>query len=122
MAREPNILQWRIDAMSILHSVTAAERRLSASMRVNTITMLAAADELEAATMDATTWLTAHPCPESGLRAQVAWVLNSCEEAALTARRAASDPLAYTDETIVRVRGLLAAIDYHSEGLNAGFG
>ncbi len=108
--------------MSILHRVTAAERRLSASIRVNTITMLAAADELEAATMDATMWLRAHPCPEGGLRAQVAWVLTSCKEAALTARRAAGDPLAHTEEAMVRVRGLLAAIDYHTEGLNVGFG
>ena len=85
MAREPDSLQWRIDAMTILHRVTAAERRLSASIRVNKITMLAAADELQAATMDATTWLTANPCPEARLRAQVAWVLTSCAEAALTA-------------------------------------
>ena len=34
--------------MTILHRVTAAERRLSASIRVNKITMLAAADELQA--------------------------------------------------------------------------
>ncbi len=105
--------------MSILHRVTAAERRLSASIKVNKITMLAAADELQAATMDAAAWLGANPCPEARLRAQVAWVLNSCAEAALTARRAASDPSAYTEETIVRVRGLLAAVDYHSGGLAA---
>ena len=67
-------------------------------------------------------WLTANPCPEAGLRAQVAWVLNSRGEAALTARRAASDPLAYTEDTIVRVRGLLAAVDCDSGGLNAGYG
>jgi hypothetical protein len=122
MAREPDTVQWRIDAMTILHRVTEAERRLSASIRVNKVTMLAAADELQAATMDATKWLRANPCPEARLRAQVAWVLTSCGEAALTARRAASDPLAYTEEAIVRVRGLLAAIDYHSGGLDVGCG
>jgi hypothetical protein len=119
MARQPSTLQWRIDAMTILHHVTSAERRLSASIRVNKITMLAAADELQAATMDATTWLTANPCPEAGLGAQVAWVLNSCGEAVLTAQRAACDPLAYTEDTIVRIRGLLAAVDYHSGALDA---
>lgn len=105
--------------MTILHRVTAAERRLAAAIRVNKVTMLAAADELQAATMDATMWLTANPCPEPWLRAQVAWVLNSRAEAASTARRAVSDPLAYTEEAIVRVRGLLAAVDYHSGALDA---
>ena len=74
MTSQPNLFQWRIDAMTILHRVTAAERRLAAAIRVNKVTMLAAADELQAATMDATMWLTANPCPEPWLRAQVAWV------------------------------------------------
>ena len=69
--------------------VSAAERRLSASISVNKITVLAAADELQAASTDATVWLTSNPCPDAKLRAHVAWMLNTCAEVALgrTARR-----------------------------------
>ena len=45
----------------------------------------------------------------------------SMQRGCLTARRAASDPCSYTEEAIVRVRGLLAAIDYHSGGLDVGY-
>ena len=120
MAKDSHTLQWRIDVMTVLHRVTAAEQRLSASMRVNKTTMLAAADELEAATKDATLWVTANPCPEARMRAQVAWVLNSCAEAARAARHAVNDPSTYNEETIVRIRGLLAAAEYHTWRLQPG--
>ena len=82
MSSERNLLQWRVDAMTIMRRVTASERRLAASIRLNKIAMLAAADELQAATMDATRWLTAHPCPEGAVRAQVGWASDPCSEAA----------------------------------------
>ena len=55
-------------AMAVLQRVTAAERRLSASISVNKITMLAAADELDAATRDARMWMEANPCPDARAR------------------------------------------------------
>ena len=49
-----------------LERVTAAERRFSQSITLNNeVTMLAAADELQAATRDATVWRLANPCPDS---------------------------------------------------------
>ena len=82
MAPESNTLQWRFEAMTP-HCVTTAERRFSASTSVNKITMLAAADELQAATTHATVWLTGNPCPDVKLREYVAWMLNTCAEVAL---------------------------------------
>lgn len=71
MAPESDTLQWRFEAMTVLHRVTTAERRFSSSTSVNKITMLAAADELQAATTHATVWLTGNPCPDAKLREYV---------------------------------------------------
>jgi hypothetical protein len=54
MVGEPDLHQWRVDAMTIPPRETVAERRLSGSIRVDEVTMLAAADELQPATMDGT--------------------------------------------------------------------
>jgi len=119
MAREPNAYRWRIQATTVLHRVTAAERRFSASVHVNKITMLAAADELEAATGDARAWVVANPCPNMKLGAHIAWLLGTCTEVALTAQRAVAGPFADTEAVMGRLGDLLAVIDFHSETLDA---
>jgi hypothetical protein len=57
----------RTRGREVLGFVVAAERRLSVSLRLNDVTMLAAADELSAVTKVATAWLAANPCPDPGL-------------------------------------------------------
>ena len=114
--------QWRSEAVRMLDRVTAAERRFCGSTSVNKITMLAAADELEAATTHATVWLTANPCPDVQLRERVAWMLNTCAEVAFTAQRAVTDPSANTKAVMDRLRYLLTIFDFESSGLDAGYG
>ncbi len=96
----------------------AAERRFSASVSVNEITMLAAADELEAATKDASVWMAANPCPNMKLGAHVAWMLSTCTEVALTAQRAVTGPFADVEGVMGRLGDLLAVIDFHSDTLD----
>ena len=73
MARDLDTVQWRSEAIGVLGRVdTAAEQRFCRSTSVNKITMLAAADELQAATTDATVWLTSNPCPDLKLRERFA--------------------------------------------------
>ncbi len=122
MAPELNTLQWRFEAMSVLGRVTVAERRFSTSASVNKITMLAAADELQAATTHATAWLTGNPCPDVKLREYVAWMLSTCAEVARAAQRAVTDPSVNTKAVIDRLRYLLTVFDFDSERLDAGFG
>jgi hypothetical protein len=110
---------WRIRALAVLQRVMAAERRFSASISINKITMLAAADELDAATRDAMVWLRANPCPDESLGAHVAGMLNTCTEVALVAQRAVSGPFAGSQGVMTRLRDLLALIDFHSAVLDA---
>ena len=56
---------WLIQSATLLGRVTAAESRFSVSRKVNEVTMLAAADELGAATRDATAWTSGQPVPGS---------------------------------------------------------
>ncbi len=114
----PTTLQWRLKVTTVLHRVTAAERRFAASLRVNEITMLAAADELEAATREAETWLAANPCPDLKLGAHISWMLNTCVEVALTAQRAITDPYTDTETVMSRLRDLLVTIDFHAQTLD----
>ena len=114
--------QWRSEAVNVLDRVTAAERRFCGSTSVNKITMLAAADELQAVTSHATVWLTANPCPDVELRGRVAWMLNTCAEVALTAQRAVTDPTANTKAVMDRLRYLLTIFDFESDGLDARYG
>jgi hypothetical protein len=115
----PVALQWRLKVMGTLHRVTAAERRFAAAMQTNDVSMLAAADELEAATRDAESWLVANPCPDLKLGTHVSWMLNTCVEVALTAQRAASDRGARTAAVMERLRDLIVTIDYHAQTLDA---
>ena len=108
--------------MTVLHRVTTAERRFSSSTSVNKITMLAAADELQAATTHATVWLTGNPCPDAKLREYVAWMLNTCAEVARSAQRAVTDPSVNTKVVMDRLRYLLTVFDFDSGRLDAGFG
>ena len=113
------VSQWRFRARTVLRRVIAAERRFSASISVNKITMLAAADELDAATKDATVWLTANPCPEEELGVHVAEMLNTCNEVALVAQRAVAGPFAGSEGVMARLRDLLTVINFHSAVLDA---
>ena len=62
---------WLIQAAVVLRRVTGAERRFAVSLKVNEVTMLAAADELGAATRDATSWIAANVCPDLELEGRV---------------------------------------------------
>lgn len=119
MDREHTAQHWLMRAMDPLQRVTNAERRFSASMSVNDVTMLAAADELEAATTDARVWAGANPCPDLELGGRVVLMLHTCTEVALTAQRAITDPVADVEAVIGRLGDLLTIIDFHSQTLDA---
>ncbi len=117
--RIPTAQQWRTKATVELDRVTVVGRRFSTSMNVNEATMVAAADELQLATRDATAWLLANPCPDTKLGTHVAWMLKTCGEIALTAQRAVIDPSTDTEAVMGRLGHLLAVIDFHAEMLDA---
>lgn len=114
-----NAVEWRMKAMAVLYRVTAAERRFSASMRVNEVTVLAAADELEAATRDAGVWLEAHPCPDEDLGVHLIGMLDTCTEVACTAQRAIIGHTGDTAAVMARLNELLTVIDLRWESLDA---
>ena len=116
MDNEPTArLLWRIKATAVLRRVAEAEGRFSTSMRVNEVAMLAAADELWAATRDATAWVAANVCPDMELEGRVALMLNRCAEVALTAQQAITDPSSDIAAIIGRLGDLLAVIDFQSQ-------
>jgi hypothetical protein len=119
MGEEDLTTQWRIRAMTLLHRVTGAQRRLQASMQINEITMLAAADELHAATRDVTAWMAANPCPDLQLGIHVTRMLDTCADVASTAQRAAGGPADDMESVMGRLGGLLAVIDFDSKALEA---
>ena len=88
-------------------------------MTVNEFAMLAAADELQVATWDATLWAKVNACPDVELGECVALMLNTCAEVALTAQRMITDPSADDEAIIGRLRDLLAVIDCQSRTLEA---
>jgi hypothetical protein len=119
MHRELTGQQWLIKATAVLQRVTSAESRFSGSIRMNDITMLAAADELEVATREATVWVETNPCPDLELGGRIALMLHTCAEVASTAQRTITDPAADTRAVIGRLGDLLAIIDFHSQTLDA---
>jgi hypothetical protein len=119
MEREPTPQHWLIRASEVLRRVTSAESRFSASLSVNEVTMLAAADELEAATKEATVWVGGNPCPDFELGGRVTLMLHTCTEVALTAQRAITDPGDDVEGVIGRLADLLAIIDFHAQTLDA---
>jgi len=120
MDKEPTArLLWRIKATAVLQRVAEAESRFSASMRVNEVTMLAAADELQAATWAAKLWTTVNACPDEELDGHIALMLNTCAEIALTAQRAIFDPSANKEAIVGRLEDLVAVIDCQPQTLGA---
>ena len=109
---------WLIRASTALHPVTAAGRRFSVSLKASEVRILAAADELGAATRDAAAWMTANPCPDPELAGRVKLMLNTCAEVALTAQRAIADPSADTEATLRRLGDLVRIIDFQSSALD----
>ena len=80
--------------------------------------MLAAADELQAATKDANCWLVGHPSPDERLWSHVAWSLNALTEVASKAQRAVTDPAVDREAAVVQLRYLLTIFDFQSEMLD----
>ncbi len=117
--RIPTTRQWRTEATVELDRVTLVGRRFSASINVSEATTLAAADELQLATRDATAWLESNPCPDAKLGTHVAWMLKTCGEIARTAQRAVMDPSSDTEAVMGRLGHLLEVIDFHAEMLDA---
>jgi hypothetical protein len=118
MSDDASADRWRTKAMSALERVTAAERRFSAAIRVNEISMLAAADELEAATRDARVWMAANPCPDPQLGGHIDWMLRTCTEVALTAQRAIGNPDPDPQGLMERLADLLTVVAFHSQTLD----
>jgi hypothetical protein len=105
-------------AGDVLQRVTAADDRFLASIALNQTTMLAAADEMQAATTDAAAWLHAHPCPDPNLARHVALLLEACAEVVRTAQLSATEPWAESKVAMVRLGRLLGVIDLHSQAVN----
>jgi hypothetical protein len=110
---------WRKRGGEVLGYVRAAERRLSGSLRLNDIMVLAAADGLSAATKVATAWLAANPCPDPGLGLQTARMLNNCAEIARTAQRVETDPQSDLETVRRRIDNLAAVIRVDALALDA---
>ena len=119
MYEEPTTQSWLIKAAAALRRVANAKTRFSASMSVNRVTMLAAADELESATSEATRWMVGHPCPDAELDGCVALMLNTCAAVALTAQRALTHPSGNIEAAFGRLGDLLATFDFHSKAMGA---
>jgi hypothetical protein len=119
MDQEEDTQQWLLKAAADLRRVTNAETRFSAAMSMNHVTMLAAADELEAATREAMTWMRGNPCPDREVGGRVGLMLSTCAEVAATAERALTNPCVDIEAVFGRLGDLLAIIDFHSETLKA---
>ena len=117
MDKEPTTQHWLNRAAIVLRRVADAEGRFSASMKVNEVAMLAAADELWAATRDATAWVAANVCPVMELEGRVALMLNTCAEVAFAAQQAITDDSADIEAITGRLRDLLAVVDFPSQTL-----
>ena len=110
---------WRRRGGEVLGYVRAAERRLSGSLRLSDVMVLAAADGLSAVTKVATAWLAANPCPDTGLGLQTARMLNNCAEVALTAQRIETDPHSDIETVRSRIENLAAVIQVDALALDA---
>lgn len=111
--------RWRTKATTVLQRVADADSRFSASLRVNDVSMLSAADELQVATWDATLWTAVNACPDVELGERIALMLNTYAEVAITAQRAITDPSADSEATIGRIGDLLAVVGDQSQTLDA---
>ena len=111
-------LLWRIKATIVLGRLNDAENRFAASLTVNQVSTLAAADELAVASRDAAAWMAANSCPDMGFGERVALMVNTCSEVAFLAQRAILDNSIDAEAVIRRLRELLAIIDFTSETLD----
>jgi hypothetical protein len=118
MDKESTTEHWLTKVTPALQRVTGAELRFSASMSVNEVTMLAAADELEVAAREASVWVKANACPDAEIGGRVAVMLHICTEVALTAQSAITDSSSDTQAVMGRLGNLLAIIDFHSQTLD----
>ncbi len=105
MDTEPAAGHWLIQAAAFLRRLTTAETRFAASMRMSRVTMLAAADELETATKEATGWMVGHPCPDAELGGCVALMLSTCTAIAVTSQRALIHPSGNIEAALGRPGG-----------------
>jgi hypothetical protein len=112
-------LLWRIKATVNLGRVNDARRRFAASLTINLVAIVAAADELAMASRDAMSWAAANPCPEPGLGERVSLMVSTCADVALMAHRTILDPSADAQDGFRRIRDLLAIIDFTSETLDS---
>jgi hypothetical protein len=119
MDKEPTTQHWRNKAAALMQRVDGAKSRFSASMSMNAVTMLAAADELQVATWDASLWMTINPCPDFERRERFALTLNTCAEVALTAQRAIADHSANVGAIMDSLGNLLTVVDLQAETLHA---
>jgi hypothetical protein len=119
MDLEQDTQQWLLKAAADLRRVTGAETRFSAAMSMNYVTMLAAADELEAATREAIAWMRGNPCPDREVGGRVGLMLSTCAEVAATAELALTNHCEDIEAVFGRLGDLLAIIDFHSETLKA---
>ncbi len=109
---------WRYNATAILRRVTSAESRFSMALKINDVAILAASDELSAATRDANSWLAANACPDVTLGSRVAFLLDTCAEVAEMAERAVTGHVIDAEAAFGRLGGLLAVIDSTSQALD----
>lgn len=114
----PDVKHWLIEAAPVLGRVSSAETRFSAAIRLNPVTTLAA-DELEAATMEAMVWMMDNHCSEVRLDSRVALMLNTCAEVARTAKQVITHPSGDLEAVVGRLVDLLANIDFRSQSLGA---
>jgi hypothetical protein len=110
---------WQTRGREVLGQVLAAERELSGTLRLNDISMLAAADRLSAVTRVANAWLAANPCPDSARGVQMARMLNNCAEVALTVQRIATNLQSNTAAVASRIENLAAVIRVDARALEA---
>jgi len=87
------------------------------SLNMNEVAILAAADELAAASRDAKTWVAANACPDSALGSRVALLLDARTAAALIAERAVTGHIVDAEAAFGRIGSLLAIIDVTSQML-----
>jgi hypothetical protein len=96
----PTIKLWRLMVTPGLSRVSSAQRRFAVSLGHSKAALLAAADELDAAARDATTWLTTHTCPDSNVGDEVAGFVKHVRRGRRTSRWSVASPLADTHESL----------------------
>ena len=116
---KPNVQRWLTEAAPVLRRVSSAESRFTAAIRLNPTTTLAAADELEAATLEAMVWMMDNHCSEVRIDSRVALMLNTCAEVARTAKQVITHPSGDLEAIGDRLVDLLAKIDFRSQSLDA---